>query len=392
MEHTVELASPKENVDELVVANEPLALSSSRTDLVLKLDHNLEALDKEDNVGEGVGIQDHSQKNLLEKGMRRQEEKELPNVFEEDGQLPMTYEDAIEIQSKGACSPAPGNTESVLGGAQSATEPEELRPMTSCLLPNDDTRQEILKPSAAETSDISLSRSTDPFAHRQESQVVPVHENGFHDDENIDHAEELQSQQVNLASFLHQEDKEEQNVPKNGELIHRILENESSYQSKKELVRSPFVARQSRIPVLAQEIDSSSDSSSPVSAKEKLFLKKAHQTDLVRLLVEKRQFKSFLGDLSSASDKSLKEKVTTGSLPLSEDVFSSFSKLTLDAHLRNQVEESFLLPSSLQSRKSKIPRPVSWTTTDHVSNSNSAQFFPRPPPGRPPTRPGVEAR
>lgn len=391
MEHMVELSSPKENVVGLVVENDPLALSGSRTDLILKLDHNLEALDKEDNVGEGVGIQDHSQKDLLEKGMKRQDGKELSNIFE-DGQLLMTYEDAIEIQSKEACSPAPGNTESVLGGAQSATEPEELRPMTSCLLPNDDTKQEILKPSAAETSDISLSRSTDPFAHRQESQGVPIHENGFHNGGGIDHAEELQCQQTNLATFLRQDDKEEQSVPKNGELIHCISENESSYQSKKELVRSPFVARQSRIPVLAQEIDSSSESSSPVSAKEKLFLKKAHQTDLVRLLVEKRQFKSFLGDLSSASDKSLKENVATGSLPLSEDVLSSFSKLTLDTHLRNQVEESFLSPSSLQSRKSKIPRPVSWTTTDHVGNSNSAQFFPRPPPGRPPTRPGVEAR
>ncbi|XP_066487227.1 tau-tubulin kinase 2 isoform X2 [Tiliqua scincoides] len=395
MEHTVELSSPKENLAGLVVANDPLALSGSRTDLVLKLDHNLEALDKEDNGGEGAGIQDHSPKDLLEKGMRKQEEKELANVFEEeeDGQLPMTYEDAIEVQSKGACSPAPGNTESVLGGAHSATEPEELRPITSCLLPNDDTKQEILKPSAAETSDISLSRSTDPFAHKQESQVVPVHENGFHDEGDIDHAEELQCQHVNLATFLHQENKEQQNVPQNGELIHGISENESCYQSKKDLVRSPFVARQSRIPVLAQEIDSSSESSSPVSAKEKLFLKKAHQTDLVRLLVEKRQFKSFLGDLSSASDKSLKEKVATGSLPPSEDfVLSSFSKLTLDTHLRNQEEESFLSPSSLQSRKSKIPRPVSWTTTDHVSNSNSTQFFPRPPPGRPPMRPGVEAR
>ncbi|XP_062973716.1 tau-tubulin kinase 2 isoform X2 [Elgaria multicarinata webbii] len=393
LEHTTDLSSPKENLAGSEVAIDALIPGGSRTDLVLRLDQNLEALDKEGYVGEGVGIQDHNRTNLLEQYTTMQGEREFVNLFEEvkDEQHPMACEDAVEIQTKGSCLTAPGNTESLLDGPQAVTEAEELRPMTSCSLPNQDAKQEFLKQSGAETSDVSLSRSTDPFAHRQENQVVAVQENGFHDDGgDIDHAEELQCQQMNLTTFLHQEEKEEENVQRNGELFHSISENEISNQPKKELVRSPFVARQSRIPVLAQEIDSSSESS-PVSAKEKLLLKKAHQTDLVRLLVEKRQLRSFLGDLSSASDKSLKEKVA-GPIPLSEDVLSSFSKLTLDSHLHNQVEESFLSPSSPQSRKSKIPRPVSWTTTDHVSSSNSAQFFPRPPPGRPPTRPGVEAR
>ncbi|XP_053117387.1 tau-tubulin kinase 2 isoform X2 [Hemicordylus capensis] len=393
MEHTIELSSPKENLADFIVANDALTLSGIKIDLGLKLDHNLEVNDKQGCVGESVEIQDPDQNDLLEEGMRRHEKKELANLFEEaeDGLLPKAYEDSVEIQSKGPCSAALGNTESVLDGPQETTEPEELRPMTSCLLPNQDVKQEILKPSAAETSDISLSRNTDPFVHRQESQIVPVQENGFHDEEDIERADELQYQQVNLATLLHQDDKEEQNVPRNGELFHCVSENENSNESKKELVRSSFVSRQSRIPVLAQEIDSSSESS-PVSAKEKLLLKKAHHTDLVRLLVEKRQLKTFLGDLSSASDKSLKEKVAAGPLPLSEDVLSSFPKLTLDTHLSSQEEESVLSPSSPQSRKSKIPRPVSWTTTEHVNRSNTAQFFPRPPPGRPPTRPGVEAR
>ncbi|XP_033001949.1 tau-tubulin kinase 2 isoform X2 [Lacerta agilis] len=389
LEHTVELSSPKENLVGLAAANDALTLSGSRTDVVHKLDHNLEAIGKDECIEECVGIQDHSQTDLLEQYMKRQEE----NLFEkvEENQLPVAYENDTEIQIEGACSTAQGNTESVLGGPQAVTEPEELRPIPSSSLPNQDAKQELQKQSAAETSDVSLSRSTDPFAQKQENQVVPVQENGFHDDGDIDHAEELQCQQVNLATFLHQEGKEEQNVQRNGELLHSSSENESSNPSKKELVRSAFVARQSRIPVLAQEVDSSSESS-PVSAKEKLLLKKAHQTDLVRLLVEKRQLKSFLGDLSSASDKSLKEKVVAGPLPLPEDVLSSFSKLTLDTHLHSQAEESFLSPSNPPSRKSKIPRLVSWTPTDHVSSSNSAQFFPRPPPGRPPTRPGVEAR
>ncbi|XP_060117402.1 tau-tubulin kinase 2 isoform X2 [Heteronotia binoei] len=390
VEHTVELSSPKENLAGLVVANDVLTLSGTRTDLVLKLDHNLNH--KDGNNGEGVGTEDHSERNLHEQCVKKQGERELANVFEQakTSKLLETCEDSIEVQRTGSV--VPGNTESVLDELQAATESEERRPVTSCVLPNHDAKQEVLKQSVGETSDVSLSRSTDPFLHRQESQVIPVQENGFHDDGDISHAEELQCQKGNLTSFLHKENKGEQNVLTNGELFHSIAENESSHQSKKELVRTPFVARQSRIPVLAQEIDSSSESSSPVSAKEKLLLKKAHQTDFVRLLVEKRQLKSFLGDLSSASDKSLKEKVATGPLPFSEDVLSSFSKLTLDTHLCSQVEESFLSSSNPQSRKSKIPRPVSWTTTDHVNNSSSAQFFPRPPPGRPPTRPGVEAR
>ncbi|KAH0620655.1 hypothetical protein JD844_021325 [Phrynosoma platyrhinos] len=390
LEHNIELLSPKENLVGSVMANDTLTVGGNKTDIVLKLDHELEALDKEGHVGEDVGIHDHSQTDLLEQYMKRQEERELADLFGEDKQLAVICDNAFEIQTKGTSLTALRNSESVLDGPQVVTELEELRPVTSGSLPNQDGKQELLKQSAPETSDVSLSRSTDPLAHRLESQV-PAQENGFQDDGDIDHGEEFQSQQVNLDTFAHQKVKEEPNVQKNGDLFHSISENESSHQSKKELARSPFVARQSRIPILAQEIDSSSESS-PVSAKEKLLLKKAHQTDLVRLLVGRRQLRSFLGDLSSASEKSLKEKVITGPMPLSEDVLSSISKLTLGTHLHSQVEENYLSQNSPQTRKSKIPRPVSWTTLDHVSSSNSAQFFPRPPPGRPPTRPGVEAR
>lgn len=390
LEHTVELSSPKENVAALVEANGALPFSSSRTDLVLKLDCNQGALDKD--VDEGIENQNNSQTNLLEQYMKKQEGRENVNLVEgiEDKEPFIACEDAVEIQIKEPCLTASRSTESVLDGPQVITDPEEPRPLASCSLLNQGTKQELQKQSAAETSDVSLSRSTDLFAYKQESQEIQVHENGFHD-EDIDHAKELQCQQVKLATLLHEKEKEEQSIQRNGELFYSMSENETSSQSKKELVRSPFVARQSRIPVLAQEVDSSSESS-PVSAKEKLLLKKAHQTDLVRLLVEKRQLRSFLGDLSSASDKSLTETAEAGPIPLSEDVLTSFSKLTLDTHLRSQVQESFLSSNNPQPRKSKIPRPVSWTTTDNISSSNSAQFFPRPPPGRPPTRPGVEVR
>ncbi|XP_074811737.1 tau-tubulin kinase 2 isoform X4 [Natator depressus] len=397
MEHTVEFSSPKENLPGLVVTEDALPTSASRTDLVLQLNHiSHEVLDREGHVKECDRLIDCGQKDLFEQCSSREEEKEPGNlaVETEEGRLPVVSEDAIKMSHKGQSSSPQGSSKFVKGKPPAAIESaDESQPRTSCLVPNSDANYEVLKSAVAETSEVSPSRVIDLFADRQESQIVVVQENGFHDNEEIDHSEDLECHQMDLTTFFHREGKREKNAPRNGELFHCISENESSHQSKKDLVRSPFVVRQSRIPVLAQEIDLTSESSSPVSAKEKLLLKKAHQTDLVRLLVEKRQLKSFLGDLSSASDKSLEEKVAAAPVPFSEDdVLSAFSKLTLDSHVGKQSEDGSLSPNSSQSRKSKIPRPVSWATTDQVTSSTSAQFFPRPPPGKPPTRPGVEAR
>ncbi|TFK15004.1 Tau-tubulin kinase 2 [Platysternon megacephalum] len=397
MEHTVKFSSPKENLPGLVVTEDALPTSTSRTDLVLQLNHiSHEVLEREWHVKECVRLVDCGQKDLLEQWSSREEEKEPGNlaVETEEGRLPVVSEDAIKMSHKGQSSSPPGSSKFVEGKPPAAIESaDESQPRTSCLVPNSDANYEVLKSAAAETSEVSPSRVIDLFADRQESQIVVVQENGFYDNEEIDHSEDLECHQMDLTTFFHQEGKREKNAPRNGELFHCISENESSHQSKKDLLRSPFVVRQSRIPVLAQEIDLTSESTSPVSAKEKLLLKKAHQTDLVRLLVEKRQLKTFLGDLSSASDKSLEEKVAAAPVPFSEDdVLSSFSRLTLDSHLGKQSEDGSLSPSSSQSRKSKIPRLVSWATTDQVTSSTSAQFFPRPPPGKPPTRPGVEAR
>ncbi|XP_009995833.1 PREDICTED: tau-tubulin kinase 2-like, partial [Chaetura pelagica] len=392
MEHTVELSSPKESVPGLAVTEDALPTSASRPDLVLNISQ--EVLDREGLVEECVNILDGGQKELPEQHTGIQEEKELENIPVEEAEeekLPVVSEDAIEMLSKEQNSSLPGNSKSAEEEPLTNTEgAEESKPRPVCLVPNQD---EVLKLIAPKTSEFSSSRLTKPHVNRQASKTALVQENGFHSNQEDAHIQDLKCHQVALSSFLHEEDKKEKNAPKNGELFHCISENENSHRSKKDLVKSPFVFRQSRIPVLAQEIDSTSESSSPVSAKEKLLLKKAHQTDLVKLLMEKRQLKSFLGDLSSASDKSLEEKISAAPVPFSEDdVLSSFSRLTLDSHFSKQTEEGSLSPSSPQSRKSKIPRPVSWATTDQVTNANSTQFFPRPPPGRPPTRHGLEAR
>uniref|UniRef100_A0A8C5ILW9 non-specific serine/threonine protein kinase n=1 Tax=Junco hyemalis TaxID=40217 RepID=A0A8C5ILW9_JUNHY len=388
VEHTMELSSPKESLPGLVGTEDALPASANRPDLVLNI--NQEVLDRGGLVKESV--LDCDQKDLPEhNGI--QEEKELGNIpveeAEEEG-LPLVSEDAIEMLSKEQNSSLPGNSKSAEEEPLTNTEAaQESKSRPICLVPNQD---EVLKSIAPKTSELSPSRLNNAHVNRQGSKIATIQENGFHSDKEEVHSQDLKCHQVALTTILQQENKKEKNAPRNGELFHCISENENSYRSKKDSVKSSFVFRQSRIPVLAQEIDSMSDSSS-VSAKEKLLLKKAHQTDLVKLLMEKRQLKSFLGDLSSASDKSLEEKMAAAPVPFSEDdVLASFSKLTLDSHFSKQNEDSSLSPSSPQSRKSKIPRPVSWATSDQVTSSSSAQFFPRPPPGKPPTRPGVEAR
>ncbi|NXR25141.1 TTBK2 kinase, partial [Cinclus mexicanus] len=390
VERTVELSSPKENLPGLVGTEVTLPASASRPDLILNISQ--EVLDREGLVKESVSVLDCDQKDLPEhNGI--QEEKELANILMEEAEeegLPVISEGAIEMLSKEQNSSLPGNSKSAEEEPLTNTEAaQESKSRPVCLMPNQD---EVLKSIAPKTAELSPSRLNNAHVNRLASKITTIQENGFHSDKEEVHSQDLKCHQVALTTILQQENKKDKNAPRNGELFHCISENENSYRSKKDSVKSSFVFRQSRIPVLAQEIDSMSDSSS-VSAKEKLLLKKAHQTDLVKLLMEKRQLKSFLGDLSSASDKSLEEKMAAAPVPFSEDdVLASFSRLTLDAHFSKQNEDSSLSPSSPQSRKSKIPRPVSWATTDQVTSSSSAQFFPRPPPGKPPTRPGVEAR
>ncbi|NXY42120.1 TTBK2 kinase, partial [Ceuthmochares aereus] len=390
MEHTVELSSPKESLPGLVVAEDALPVSASRPDLVLNVSQ--EVLDREGLVKGCDDVQDCGQKDLREQHSGIQEEEELENIPVEEAEeerLPVVSENAIEMLSKEQNS-LPGNSKSAEEEPLTNTEAaEESKQRPVCLVPNQDEVLELITPKQSEFSPSKLAK---PRVNRQASNIAPVQENGFQSNKEEVCIQDLKCHKVALTTFLHQEDKKEKNAPRNGELFHCISENENSLRSKKDIVKSPFVFRQSRIPVLAQEIDSTSESSS-VSAKEKLLLKKAHQTDLVKILMEKRQLKSFLGDLSSASDKSLEEKMAATPVPFSEDdVLSSFSKLTLDSHFSKQMEDSSLSPSIPQSRKSKIPRPVPWTATDQVTSSSSVQFFPRPPPGKPPPRPGVEAR
>ncbi|KAM4012967.1 tau-tubulin kinase 2 isoform 2-T2 [Anomaloglossus baeobatrachus] len=256
-------------------------------------------------------------------------------------------------------------------------EPTKTR--TFCSVPNEPSDHQEIKLEAV-------------LSPRNVDVVVPtgtllekVHQNGYHKDK---HAVSNGCAESSLSMLLdHVGDKDQRNL-KNG--LQCDL-SDASQHSKKDHTKSSLPTRHSRIPVLAQEVDSASESSSPISAKEKLFLKKAHQTDLARILMEKRQIKSFYGDLSSASDKSMEEKTSSPAVRLSEDEVFFIPRTVSDSNVR-QSDDGSVTSHSPQSRRSKIPRPVSWTSNDQISSAPSTPFLPRPPPGKPPTRPGVEAR
>nr|KAF6389304.1 tau tubulin kinase 2 [Myotis myotis] len=390
VEPTVELYSPRENFSGLVVTEGEPPSGGSRTDLGLQIEHigpDMLLDTRECEKSQDLGPEDLPDHNRLagrefESLPRETEEKSLLGSDNEDEKL-SKGQHYIEISS------LPGDLER---DHSATTEPLDMtKTQTFSVMPNQDRNHERMKLLAVGTSEISPG-GIDPRAEGQIGQVATMQKSKISKDDDIK-SEDLPGLQGDHSTFLHQEGKKEKIAARNRELFNSVSESEHCPSSRKDMVRSSFVTRHSRIPVLAQEIDSAFESSSPLSAKEKLLQKKAYQPDLLKLLVEKRQLKSFLGDLSSASDKLLEERLATVPAPFSEEeVFTPFSRLATDAPLSRSAEDSFLSPIISQSRKSKIPRPVSWINTDQVNSSVSSQFLPRPPPGKPPTRPGVEAR
>ncbi|XP_030698552.1 tau-tubulin kinase 2 isoform X2 [Globicephala melas] len=394
MEPTVELYSPRESFSGLVVTEREPPSGGNRTDFGLQIDHI--GHDMLPSIRECDSSQDLGPKDLPDHNRLAVREFEgLPRETEEKSML-VGSDNEDEKLSKGQpyieISPLPGDLVTVERDHSATTEPLDVtKTQTFSVVPNQDKTHEIVKLLAVGTSAISP-RVIDQHVEGQIGQVAAMQKGKISKEDDIK-SEDLLSHQGDLSTFLHQEGKREKIAPRNGELFHSVSESEHCPPSQKDVVRSSFVTRHSRIPVLAQEIDSTFESSCPVSAKEKLLQKKAYQPDLVKLLVEKRQLKSFLGDLSSASDKLLEERLSTIPAPFSEEeVFTPFSRLAVDSHLSRSAEDSFLTPIISQSRKSKIPRPVSWVNTDQINSSTSSQFLPRPPPGKPPMRPGVEAR
>ncbi|XP_033620866.1 tau-tubulin kinase 2 isoform X2 [Fukomys damarensis] len=383
MEPTVELYSPRENFSGLVVTEgEGLQIDHAGQDMSPRV--------RESDRSQDLGPKDLPEDDrLVARGFENftvetEEKSFLLGSGPEDAEL-SKEEHCVEVALQ-------GDTVTVAKDHSTTADPlEETRTQTFSVVPDQDRNQEIMKLLAVGTSEFAP-RVIDPHVEGQQGKVAAMQKSRPSEDDDLK-TEDLPEHQGGLSALLHQEDKREQSALRNGELVHCILRHECTPPARKDVVRSSLGTRHSRIPVLAQEIESAFESSSPISAKEKLLQKKAYQPDLVRLLVEKRQFHSLLGDLSSASEKVLEEKLAAVPVPFSEeDVFMPFSRLAVDAPLSRSAEDSFLSPLLSQARKSKIPRPVSWVSTDPVSSSPSSQFLPRPPPGKPPARPGLEAR
>uniref|UniRef100_A0A0P6K5X4 non-specific serine/threonine protein kinase n=1 Tax=Heterocephalus glaber TaxID=10181 RepID=A0A0P6K5X4_HETGA len=384
MEPTVELYSPRENFSGLVVTEgEGLQIDHVGQDMMSPC------------VRESDRSQDLGPKDLPDDdGLVVREFENFPVETEEKSLLLGSDHEDEKLSKEEHCVEVALRGDRVTVEKDHSTTPDPLevtRTQTFSVLPNQDRNHEIMKLLAVGTSEFSP-RVIDPHVEGQQGQVAPMQKSRPCKNDDIK-TEDLPEHQGGLSALLCQEDKKEKSALRNGELVHCVSQNECAPPARKDMVRSSLGTRHSRIPVLVQEIESAFELSSPVSAKEKLLQKKAYQPDLVRLLVEKRQFRSLLGDLSSASEKVLEEKLAAVPVPFSEeDVFMPFSRLAVDATLSRSVEDSFLPPLLSQARKSKIPRPVSWVSTDPVSSSPSSKFLPRPPPGKPPARPGVEAR
>ncbi|XP_029937897.1 tau-tubulin kinase 2 isoform X2 [Myripristis murdjan] len=138
--------------------------------------------------------------------------------------------------------------------------------------------------------------------------------------------------------------------------------------------------RHSRIPVL--EPSSLLEPPPPGSAKEKLLQKKANHQGPVPSPTASPSLSDRRGPmvaslprdpLSSASDRSQEEDSLLGSR----------------SDRQGDDAPSLSSSSSPLSRKSRIPRPVNPTPGPEQL---AAQFLPRPPPGKPPSRPTVEGR
>ncbi|KAL2098913.1 hypothetical protein ACEWY4_005393 [Coilia grayii] len=165
--------------------------------------------------------------------------------------------------------------------------------------------------------------------------------------------------------------------------------------------RSPLTPRLrfSRIPILEPSslllsIPTATGPTAPTgSAKQKLLLKKAHQ--------HQHQVVPLLSPSCSPSPSS--DRRCIAPQPASA---SSPSQAPID---RSQADEESLQgmsvserqgdePPSLSSsssplsRKSRIPRPVRSEGSSTAPESRSSQFMPRPPPGRPPSRPIIDSR
>ncbi|XP_077320690.1 tau-tubulin kinase 2 isoform X2 [Lithobates pipiens] len=370
--HVLEMFSPQENPLGYVASEDPATTLANKINLAL----DLETTNQENACVKSL---DSGHKDLVNKSDQISDKKGLETPVQSPSNSLLGFLEGKREQNKGfhPHGLSPEQCKSPEGAVSDVNQLNEAR--TFQPVPNGHTNYQAAKPEVV--SDLQM------VDFMVGGDFLEVQQNGFHEEQNNIAANGFLDHKTSLSMLLEQERDKDQTNLKNGEQLDL---SDSSPQFGKDHTKTSLPTRHSRIPVLVQEVDSASESSSPISAKEKLLLKKAHQTDLVRLLMEKRQ-KSLLGDFSSASDKSLEEKTSPPAIGLPEKDVFFIPRTVSDSNVR-QSDDSSVASHNLQSRKSKIPRPVSWTSNDQISSAPLTPFLPRPPPGKPPTRPGVEAR
>lgn len=370
--NVLEMFSPQENPLGYGASEDPAITLANKINLAL----DLETTNQENACVKSL---DSGHKDLVNKSDQISEKKGLETPVQSPSNSLLGFLEGKQEQNKGfhphgLSAEQCKSPEGAVSEVNQLNEARTFQPM-----PNGHTNYQAVKPEVV--SDLQM------VDFMVGGDFLEVQQNGFHEEQNNIAANGFLDHKTSLSMLLEQErDKDLTNL-KNGEQLDL---SDSSPQFVKDHTKTSLPTRHSRIPVLVQEVDSASESSSPISAKEKLLLKKAHQTDLVRLLMEKRQ-KSLLGEFSSASDKSLEEKTSPPAIGLPEKEVFFIPRTVSDSNVR-QSDDSSVASHNLQSRKSKIPRPVSWTSNDQISSAPLTPFLPRPPPGKPPTRPGVEAR
>lgn len=152
--------------------------------------------------------------------------------------------------------------------------------------------------------------------------------------------------------------------------------------------------RLSRIPVLEPSslLLSSPTATTPGgTAKQKLLLKKAYQGAPLLLSPSCSLSPSFDRRCATQQPDPLTAAAAAAAADRSQDE-ESLQGLSVSDRQGGDEALSLSSSSSPLSRKSRIPRPVRPEGSSTNPENRSSQFMPRPPPGRPPSRPSIESR
>ncbi|CAI9561678.1 unnamed protein product [Staurois parvus] len=255
--HVLEMLSPQENPLGYGASEDPATTLANKINLALDLD-------KTNQEKACVKSLDSGHKDLVNKNDQISEKKGLETPVKSPSNSLLGFLEGKREQNKGfhPHGHSPEQFKSSEGAVSDVNQLNETRTFHS--VPNGHTDSQAVKPEV-----VSELQMVD-FTVGGDS--LEVQQNGFHEEENNVAANGFLDHKTSLSMLLEQERDTDQTSLKNGEQLDL---SDSSPQFRRDHTKSSLSTRHSRIPVLAQEVDSASESSSPISAKEKLLLKKS---------------------------------------------------------------------------------------------------------------------